>query len=723
MAEASSPLALLLPPPSAPPAKSASPDIEAADFAFQAVASSPHSLKQELPPPHDENHDHFHANDAHRRESRESHILFSSPPAPPLKSNDETYNYNFSGAVYDESSTSASNTDPEHEADALCTTDEEAAGFDNGSRLRGGGDVSSRSSISSLPASVMVERKGEGYDGELLSDILDGVVQDGDVDGDTPVKDSRVIHQHRSGSLGYKIKAPRSGSAHSSGTEMLHPRSSPKVSRSGGLTIEYSPAFRNPSSVRAMQMRDESVFNDDGDDEVDGLSRRSISHMQHRRRGSRMSVFSHRSSGSTQTSPTKKGRSGGSPLKNSRTEFPLVLLHCTMLPPSLGSLVVQGQLDDDALLKEVLPEVYWRRWRTLREKVIDNVEVKTRGVLIPHPREDYDSLEERLLESLELEKPRIREAHYLRKEGDESYEAEIHPDLEQEENCMITSKVQCPDCGGKVSTGVEQEKKYEVKVYAANGLMRSGAWGAAWQEMEKVDVEVGVWMPEGARRELEVRLADLGLNGDHDEHIREHDEAFDEDERRRREVYGEEQRHDQSQEKVDGLFDDDVQNSHHGAHSGRGISQHFPFQPQAVSFQDLLLSCFRHILDDRKNLMIALLSSLVLFYAMTQPMTGASSTIESRADNVVVPDGSVSSTMEVPILTVTATSIAVSISTTTISESCATEARVFEGEESRGYEAALMSSSTAVEQPPQSETDAFSDLNEMVNDVTARGNN
>ena len=49
------------------------------------------------------------------------------------------------------------------------------------------------------------------------------------------------------------------------------------------------------------------------------------------------------------------------------------------------------------------------------------------------------------------------------------------------------------------------DRRWDVKIYAANGLMRAGAWGAAWREMERVDVEIGPWIGEEMRRELEVR--------------------------------------------------------------------------------------------------------------------------------------------------------------------------------------------------------------------------
>jgi hypothetical protein len=65
----------------------------------------------------------------------------------------------------------------------------------------------------------------------------------------------------------------------------------------------------------------------------------------------------------------------------------------------------------------------------------------------------------------------------------------------------------CPDCEGHMrlpGKGVGSGKRrFDIKIYAANGLMRSGAWAAAWREMERVDVEIDVWMPEDLRRALD----------------------------------------------------------------------------------------------------------------------------------------------------------------------------------------------------------------------------
>lgn len=46
-----------------------------------------------------------------------------------------------------------------------------------------------------------------------------------------------------------------------------------------------------------------------------------------------------------------------------------------------------------------------------------------------------------------------------------------------------------------------------IKVYAANGLMRSAAWAAAWSDMERVDVEILPWISDDMRRKLDERNA------------------------------------------------------------------------------------------------------------------------------------------------------------------------------------------------------------------------
>ncbi|KAE8389939.1 hypothetical protein BDV23DRAFT_156450 [Aspergillus alliaceus] len=244
-------------------------------------------------------------------------------------------------------------------------------------------------------------------------------------------------------------------------------------------------AFRKSSSVRAMQMHTE----DEGDGEYLTPPKRRGAH--------RMSDGPLLTKQSLCYSPT-----GIVAKQTTKKEYPLVLLHCTLLPPSLPIPGIVGY-PDQKILREVLPAEYWKRWKLLEDK-IGSVVLRERGVLISHPEDMYDLLEERLLESLELQRPRFDHGHFLGHEGtdadreDQSMAEESATDDEQGE--------QCPDCGGHVIRHGDTGRKWEIRVFAANGLMRAGAWAAAWKEMEKVDVEVGLWLPSEVRRELEKRL-------------------------------------------------------------------------------------------------------------------------------------------------------------------------------------------------------------------------
>lgn len=249
-------------------------------------------------------------------------------------------------------------------------------------------------------------------------------------------------------------------------------------------------AFRKPSSVRAMQMHTE----DEADDDEYLTPTR-------RRQGLR--------SRSPGPSPLKRSpyySPNASKQPKPRKEAPLVLLHCTLLPPSIP---VPGASDprNQDILEDELPAEYWKRWRRLQDRVGSGV-LRDRGVLISHPEDLYDILEERLLESLELQRPRLQNGHFVGREdhssgsgseGDFSDIGESETDGEQGD--------ECPDCGTHVRHG-DSNRKWEIRVFAANGLMRAGAWAAAWRDMEKVDVEVGLWLPSDVRRSLERRLAE-----------------------------------------------------------------------------------------------------------------------------------------------------------------------------------------------------------------------
>ena len=163
-----------------------------------------------------------------------------SAPAPPLMHSPPTlspsHDYNFSSTVYDEST-----APPQTTKNAYATTDDEMA------RLAPGAETtSSRSSISSLPASVVA--------GPMVSPPEKPV---------TPVRQPPGLGHTRSGS-GYKSLGRRNGALQDRDREMT--------------------PFRHPSSVRAMQMRDEF----DDDDDITPGHRRCGSHAS----GGRISTFS-----------------------------------------------------------------------------------------------------------------------------------------------------------------------------------------------------------------------------------------------------------------------------------------------------------------------------------------------------------------------------------------------------------------------------------------------
>ncbi|KAJ5925940.1 hypothetical protein N7454_007450 [Penicillium verhagenii] len=234
-------------------------------------------------------------------------------------------------------------------------------------------------------------------------------------------------------------------------------------------------AFRKPSSVRAIQMHTE----DEGEDDEYITPTR-------RRPGMRSpgSLPVKRSPYYPPNASTNKPKP--------KKDYPLVLLHCNLLAPSLP---VPGasDLQNQDIVEQVLPHQYWKRWRRLQEKVGSGV-LRDRGVLISHPEDLYDMLEERLLESLELQRPRVHQGHFFgheesnpESEGEVSDQSESETDGEQGEECL--------DCGGRVVRQTDTNRKWEIRVV-----------GSCMGEMEKVDVEVGLWLPSNVRRALEKRM-------------------------------------------------------------------------------------------------------------------------------------------------------------------------------------------------------------------------
>ncbi|KAF7164457.1 hypothetical protein CNMCM5623_009004 [Aspergillus felis] len=373
-------------------------------------------------------------------------------------------------------------------------------------------------------------------------------------------------------------------------------------------------AFRKPSSVRAMQMHTE----DEDDDEFLTPPKR--------RGGHRMSDISIRSAGS---SPLKRSPyyspTGSAGRQKVKKEYPLVLLHCTLLPPSLP---VPGLIGypDQKILREVLPPEYWRRWKLLEEKVGSGV-LRDRGVLISHPEDMYDLLEERLLESLELQRPRLHHGHFLghaSEKGDQSATEDSATDDEQGE--------ECPDCGGRFPRH-DSSRKWEIKVFAANGLMRAGAWAAAWKEMEKVDVEVGLWLPSEIRRELEKRLLDNDSPGSdlrlQVPQLRSPATSIG------AELYDQSSRRNTSTPLIHepSLF---VPESARPSSPASGITTpakapamppptYSPRSVDEIDLQTLLINYIRVLASDRRNVAIVLLSVLAVYFALgVKPQTSSS---------------------------------------------------------------------------------------------------
>ena len=291
-----------------------------------------------------------------------------------------------------------------------------------------------------------------------------------------------------------------------------------------------------------------------------------------------------------------------------------MLLHVTLLPiPTPYS---------RAVLERVLPSSILENWKLLREKITPTV--LERGILIPHPREDYDLLEERLLESLELRMPRILACGHFHLSEEE--EAELAEAAEEERRVQDEDEEEgaddadiCADCGRRVRDGRygagAGSRRWDIKLYAANGLMRAGAWSAAWREMERVDVEVCPFVNEELKRELEiaketeeaVRRAEEAL---HDTPTTEEETRSEEeeasrgatiDEARMREIYG-----DDAQDYIDGL---------HSSAPPPAVSSSYP-PAHELPLSTLLRNYIVLLSRDPRNLAIALLSLLVLLLAM-----------------------------------------------------------------------------------------------------------
>ncbi|KAJ5088631.1 hypothetical protein N7456_012247 [Penicillium angulare] len=349
-------------------------------------------------------------------------------------------------------------------------------------------------------------------------------------------------------------------------------------------------AFRKPSSVRAMQMHTEDECDDD-------------EYLTPPRRRAGM-----RSPGSSSLKRSPYYSPNASPNKPKvKKEFPLVLLHCNLLAPSLPvSGAAEPQNQD--IVEEVLPPQYWKRWRRLQDKAGSGV-LRDRGVLISHPGDLYDMLEERLLESLELQRPRVQHGHFLghqesapESEGEGSDQGESETDGEQGE--------ECPDCGGRVLHQSDTNRKWEIRVFAANGLMRAGAWAAAWKEMEKVDVEVGLWLPSDVRRALEKRIAE-----ERSAAVKEDAHSPPIEENNAKEINGQEP---SSQERIESFIKAENVQSRESPVTATAVTNPPETKhqdPKQIALGTLMFNYIRVLAGDKRNIALVAMTALVAFLA------------------------------------------------------------------------------------------------------------
>lgn len=269
---------------------------------------------------------------------------------------------------------------------------------------------------------------------------------------------------------------------------------------------ESRPLFRSPSSVRAIQMSSPPPFEPSP---LSGCHQRHLTNGSvsgsPRIRQSYSPFVRHSPSGT----PTRRVRQSASPSRQApakpNQEFPLVLLHCTLhLSP------VPTSYPAEALEAVAASERIKRDAALLKQKLEPTV--LERGVLVPHPGEDYELLEERILESLELKRPRVGACGHFRRSSNGTETQPTDSDTNDEKAAGEEDHVKCNDCAQHLSTRLldastqSRIRRWDIKVYAANGLMRAGAWSAAWREMEKVDVEVGVWLGDDDDKDLAVNL-------------------------------------------------------------------------------------------------------------------------------------------------------------------------------------------------------------------------
>lgn len=415
--------------------------------------------------------------------------------------------------------------------------------------------------------------------------------------------------------------SPRTSHHSDDDISILLPESKYEISDRPHESSPYTPLkarspFRNPSSVRAIQMDTTPPY-------------LSSPKSQQRYR------FTNPSRNDTPRSIRSLHiTTSRSPMKKLKREFPLVLLHVTLLPIPVSY--------SPAIMQKVLPHHILENWKLLQEKVTDTV--LERGILIPHPRDEYELLEERLLESLELKVPKILQCGHFHRDEDEGpyHNQSNHDDANSDDDADI-----CDDCGrrvrdGRFGTGT-RTKRWNIKVFAANGLMRTGAWAAAWREMERIDVEIIPWIDEDMKRHLELQKQEESRRIPRQVQEENQDQSpratSTMDEARMREIYGDEPLPyiDGSEDEVHKLNETrvspspDLQHEHQfRPESPSDRRQACPESPlnsqyqrqayaEAIPLEVLLRNYIYLAAQDRRNIAIFFLSLLVLFLALSKP--------------------------------------------------------------------------------------------------------
>lgn len=404
-----------------------------------------------------------------------------------------------------------------------------------------------------------------------------------------------------------------------SGASYMHPPadSNPRTPSK----VLNRPPFRTPSSVRAIQMSSPtpSIFS----------SPRSTKRP--------FPTVSRSGTPSLHNSPSKR-----TPTRFKSKEAPLVLLHVTVLPLQWPYSHLMSLPDFPEALQNVKES-----WRLLQEKLGDTV--LERGILLPHPQDSYEVLEERLLEALELPvHPRaliLKCGHYMGPSETHSSDEEVGEAGEYSWNTAQGRKTWCEICGRDVrieeNGDVAGERRFRVKIYASNGLMRGGAWAAAWREMERVDVELEPFVEGALAVELE-HLATISPSKipPHEVHEEEDDGFVDEEEivieqvhDHSHEVHEEPVHEEDEASRLKRLQNEERMREIYGPgldtpcpptrprldphrHTSSRTSGSERGMVNDDSLPDLLLAAFKVAIRDKRNVAIVVLSLFILFRSL-----------------------------------------------------------------------------------------------------------